>query len=79
MALKFAELRWMRDRTGEYPLFLLDEVVAELDSKRRAFLLEQLDGNAQTLVTTTELEIFTEAFLDNAQVLNVVNGQIANT
>ncbi len=76
MALKFAELQWMRDRIDEYPLFLLDEVVAELDSKRRAFLLEQLDGKAQTLVTTTELEIFTDSFLDNAQVLNVVNGQI---
>jgi len=76
MALKFAELQWMRDRIGEYPLFLLDEVVAELDSKRRAFLLEQLDGKAQTLVTTTELEIFTDSFLNRAQVLNVVNGQI---
>jgi len=76
MALKFAELNWMKDRIGEYPLFLLDEVVAELDSKRRAFLLDQLDSKAQTLVTTTELEIFTEDFLERAQVLNVVNGQI---
>ena len=79
MALKFAELQWMKERTGEYPLFLLDEVVAELDSKRRAFLLEQLDGKAQTLVTTTELDIFTDEFLENAQVFNVVNGQIATT
>lgn len=76
MALKFAELNWMKDRIGEYPLFLLDEVVAELDSKRRAFLLDQLDSKAQTLVTTTELEIFTDEFLQRAQVLNVVNGQI---
>lgn len=76
MALKFAELQWMRDRIGEYPLFLLDEVVAELDSKRRTFLLEQLNSQAQTLVTTTELDIFSNKFLDRAQVLNVVNGQI---
>ncbi len=76
MALKFAELEWMRDQIGEYPLFLLDEVVAELDSKRRAFLLERLDGQAQTLVTTTELEIFSPAFLERARVFKVVNGQI---
>ena len=76
MALKFAELEWMRDQIGEYPLFLLDEVVAELDSKRRAFLLERLDGQAQTLVTTTELEIFSSAFLERALVFKVVNGQV---
>lgn len=76
MALKFAELEWMRDRIGEYPLFLLDEVVAELDSKRRAFLLENLKGQAQTLVTTTELDIFTQEFTDRALVLNVIEGQI---
>lgn len=76
MALKFAELQWMRDQIGEYPLFLLDEVIAELDSKRRAFLLERLDATAQTLVTTTELDIFSDSFLDRAQIFNVINGQI---
>lgn len=76
MALKFAELEWMRDQSGAYPLFLLDEVVAELDSRRRAYLLERLDGAAQTLVTTTELEIFSPDFLERATVYHVQNGQI---
>lgn len=76
MALKFAELEWIRDQLGEYPLFLLDEVVAELDSSRRAYLLERLDGAAQTLVTTTELEIFSPAFLERACIYKVKNGQI---
>ncbi len=76
LALKFAELQWMRDQLGEYPLFLLDEVVAELDSSRRAYLLERLDGAAQTLVTSTELEIFSPDFLGRAKVYQVKNGQI---
>ena len=76
MALKFAELEWMRQQLGHYPLFLLDEVVAELDSARRGYLLERLDGAAQTLVTTTELEIFSPAFLRRACVYQVRNGQI---
>ncbi len=76
MALKFAELEWMRDQLGEYPLFLLDEVVAELDSKRRRFLLDRLNGGAQTLLTTTELDIFDDAFLESAQLLHVRDGQI---
>ena len=76
MALKFAELEWMRDQTGEYPLFLLDEVVAELDSQRRGFLLDRLDGSAQTLLTTTELDIFDRGFLRSARLLQVRGGQI---
>lgn len=76
LALKSAELEWMRAQLGEYPLFLLDEVVAELDSKRRGYLLDKLDSGAQTVLTTTELDIFDAAFRQRAQLYHVVNGQI---
>lgn len=76
MALKLAELEWMHEHQGEWPILLLDEVVAELDSKRRAFLLDRLDGEMQLLVTTTELDIFSESFASRAKKLEVVEGQI---
>ena len=78
VALKLAELDWMRARIGEPPLLLLDEVVAELDASRRNWLLERLDGSAQTLLTTTELDIFTPRFLQHTAILHIVAGQIAN-
>ncbi len=77
MALRLAELDWMHDHLGEWPVLLLDEVVAELDDKRRAWLLERLTGGVQTVVTTTEPDIFTESFLGRAEQLRVVEGQIA--
>lgn len=77
MALKLAELDWMQTRIGEAPLLLLDEVVAELDAGRRNWLLERLQGTGQTLLTTTELEIFTPGFLQHASVLQIEAGQIA--
>lgn len=76
MALKLAELEWMNEHQSEWPILLLDEVVAELDSKRRAFLLDRLDGDMQLLVTTTELDIFSENFANRAEKLQVVEGQI---
>ncbi|MBZ0297914.1 MAG: DNA replication/repair protein RecF [Anaerolineae bacterium] len=76
MALKLAELSWMRERIGEWPILLLDEVIAELDVNRRAYLLDRLQGGAQTLMTTTELDIFTDSFLQQAAVLHVTDGQI---
>jgi DNA replication and repair protein RecF len=76
MALKLAELNWMKQRTGEWPVLLLDEVIAELDSSRRAYLLDRIDGKTQTLLTTTEIEIFTPAFVERAAVWHIREGQI---
>ncbi len=76
MALKLAELAWMKDRIGEWPILLLDEVIAELDSHRRAYLLERITGTTQTLLTTTELDIFPKSFLDRATIWHVIEGQI---
>lgn len=76
MALKLAELQWMRERIGEWPVLLLDEVVAELDAHRRAYLLERIDGATQTLMTTTELDIFNPTFLERATIWRVTEGQI---
>jgi len=79
MAIKLAELQWMRDRIGEYPILLLDEVIAELDAERRAYLLERIDGVTQTLMTTTELDIFTRPFLDRSAIWHVTDGRIDTT
>ncbi len=79
MALKLAELTWMRERIGEWPILLLDEVVAELDAQRRAYLLERIDGATQTLLTTTEMDIFPPAFVKRATVWHVTDGQIDTT
>jgi DNA replication and repair protein RecF len=76
MALKLGELTWMRQRTGDAPLLLLDEVVAELDASRRAYLLAHIGGAAQTLMTTTEPDIFTPEFLSRAAVWRVESGTI---
>ena len=76
MAIKLAEVEWIRNHIGEQPILLLDEVVAELDAKRRAYLLERIENGTQTLVTTTELDIFTEAFLSRAVIWRVHEGQI---
>lgn len=79
MALKLAELYWMRDTLGEWPILLLDEVVAELDSDRRAYLLSRISGVSQALLTTTEPDIFTEDFLRQAARWQIHQGQIVAT
>jgi DNA replication and repair protein RecF len=76
MAIKLAELQWMRHKIGEWPVLLLDEVISELDASRRAYLLEQVKDAPQALLTTTEPGIFTQDFLDHATLWQVTAGQI---
>jgi len=76
MAIKLAEQRWLYHQIGESPILLLDEVASELDEHRRSYLLEQIVDASQTILTTTEPNIFTNTFLDSAHVWKVHAGQI---
>jgi DNA replication and repair protein RecF len=76
LAIKLAELDWMRKTIGEWPILLLDEFIAELDAKRRGFLLERIDGVTQSILTTTEREIFTPQFLSKAVQWRIHSGRI---
>jgi len=51
LALKMAEAAWISDRRGEVPVFLLDDVLSELDPRRRDALVEAIPAGAQALVT----------------------------
>ena len=76
LSLKLAEVNWMKDRTGEWPVILLDEVMAELDSQRRADLLKYVGETEQVLFTTTDLNLFTPEFAEKAEVWRVQGGRV---
>jgi DNA replication and repair protein RecF len=76
LALKMAEVDWMKERTGEWPVILLDEVMAELDLERRADLLGYLGGQEQVLFTTTDLNLFSPEFARSADIWKVHGGTI---
>ncbi len=74
LALKLAEVSWMKEKTGEWPVLLLDETLAELDAQRRADLLDVLDECDQGLLTTTDLNLFTPEFVRRSTVWQVRAG-----
>src|SRR5260221_6182648 len=76
VAIKLAELSWMHAVTGEWPILLLDELIAELDQERRTFLLDRVGNATQSILTTTEPDIFTKDFLEKAAVWCLQSGQI---
>jgi DNA replication and repair protein RecF len=76
LAIKLAEVEWMRTQTGEWPLLLLDEVLAELDLNRRRELLARLGGAEQCVMTTTDLSLFPPDFVQAATIWDVDGGRI---
>lgn len=72
LALKLAEADLMRDRAGDAPLLLLDDLLSELDAERRAHLLKVISRpEQQTLVTATSMAEFDAGFLTLARKLRV--------
>lgn len=64
LALKLAEIEIIKEEVGEYPILLLDDVLSELDNKRKSFLIEHIKG-IQTIITSTDdhdLNILTKNF-----------------
>jgi DNA replication and repair protein RecF len=76
LALKMAEITWMTRKTGEAPILLLDEVVAELDEQRRAALLQYIQSVNQTILTATDPSMFTPTFLQHTRTVHILNGRI---
>ncbi len=69
LAWKMAEVAIAAEVVGEQPLLLLDDVMSELDERRRVALTEFVGGRIQTVVTTANLQYFPSDLLGDARVV----------
>lgn len=74
LLLQLANIAVYYAQQQEYPLFLLDDIDAELDYQRIGQLLEFLGRKTQTFVTTSK-ESFVESFGANSSVFDVDTGR----
>jgi DNA replication and repair protein RecF len=54
LSMRLAEASYLRRALGDDPVVLLDDVLSELDARRRRGVLEFFDSFQQTIVTTAE-------------------------
>lgn len=77
LALRLAEAELMHRRTGDRPILLLDDLLSELDQKRREFLLNTIKrDDQQTLITATDLDDFAPAFIASVTRMRVETGKV---
>ncbi len=83
LALKLAEIHWMKSITSDVPILMLDEVIAELDQHRRGALLSYVAGQvqgrgmAQAILTSTDPALFSDDFLARATRITVQAGRVS--
>lgn len=78
LALKLSELDIITQKTGEEPVLLLDDVLAELDDIRQNYLLKSISKNTQTIITSVDTILFENEFLEGVKIYKIENGKVIN-
>ena len=77
LSLKLAEINYLKEKTGTYPVLLLDDVLSELDKNRQLKLLDAINENVQTFITTPSISDIKEDLLKKAKVFKIEEGNIS--
>ena len=77
LSLKLAEINYLKSKTGTYPVLLLDDVLSELDKNRQLKLLDAINENVQTFITTPSISDIKEDLLKKAKVFKIEDGNIS--
>lgn len=71
LSFKLASVHLIEEITGKKPILLLDDVMSELDEKRRMSLLSFIEKDIQTFITTTDLRYFDSKTLKEATIIEL--------
>lgn len=77
LSLKLAEVDWLKSKTTQWPVLLLDETLAELDIDRRKFLMNYLEKAEQAILTTTDLSLFSPGFVEKCERWQITGGSVS--
>ena len=76
LSLKMAEIDIIKEKIGTSPVLLLDDVLAELDDLRQNYLLNSIDKETQTIITSVDTLFINDEFLKDVKIFKIENGNI---
>lgn len=76
LALKLAEINVFKEISGEYPVMLLDDLFSELDIDKRKRVINYLDKEIQTIITTTDLNSIDNDIIKNSYIFTIDSGNV---
>ena len=79
LALKLAEIDVFNELCHEYPILLLDDLFSELDVEKRNKVINYLNRDIQTIVTTTDLKNIDKRLIIKAIIYKIDDAKIVET
>lgn len=76
IAFKISEIKIMKQILKEFPILILDDLFSELDKKKIANILNILDDEVQTFITTTDLKSISKNVISKSNKYRVQDGKI---
>ncbi|HDP70179.1 MAG TPA: DNA replication/repair protein RecF [Actinobacteria bacterium] len=76
LCLKMAELELIKKEKNRTPLLLMDDVMSELDEKRRDNLSEFILNLKQSIITSTNLDYFNPKYRDKMTLIKINKGLV---
>ncbi len=76
IAYKFAVLNIFKKIKGTYPIFILDDLFSELDRSKIDNILNLIDDDVQTFITTTEIDKIRQQIVDKSKLIKISKGII---
>lgn len=76
LSLKLAEIEIFKKYKNTLPILLLDDVFSELDDKKKDNLLNYINENIQTIITTTDINNINNDIVKKSNIIEIFNGNI---
>ncbi len=74
IAFKLSELELFKNKKGVIPILILDDLYSELDKVKINNILEFINDDIQTFITTTEISKLSKRIKEGSKIFKVKNG-----
>ena len=75
-SFKLAEIEVIKDQKGMTPILILDDLFSALDNQKVKNIVNILDNQIQTFITTTDLNKISKKIIKNGKIFNIKDEEI---
>ena len=76
LSFKLSEIMLIKEIKGDFPILILDDLFSELDNEKINNILNMLNDNVQTFITTTNIEVIQNDIKNKSSIYKIENGLI---
>lgn len=76
ISFKLSEIKIIKEKKGFNPILILDDIFSELDDEKINNILNLIDKDIQTFITTTDVKRINKNILENSKIFKVTEGMI---